>query len=66
LVQEVLEHGSGVVVDEGGDPLDTASSGESSDRGLGDALDVGSAGLLLVSLGADFSESFSSFSCHFI
>ena len=64
--QESLEDLPGVIIDEGGDSLDTTSSGESSDSGLGDALDRGS-GVSLVSspLGADFtlsSDSLATFS----
>ena len=36
--EEALEDLPGVVVDEGGDSLDSSSAGQSSDRGLGDAL----------------------------
>ena len=58
---------SGLVIDEGADSLDTSSSGESSDGGLGDAFN-GSSGVSLLggSLGSDLSlssDSFSSFSC---
>ena len=65
--EESLEDLSGVVINEGGDSLDTSSSGQSSDGWLGDALD-GSlvASLLGDSLGADFSfssDSFSAFAC---
>ena len=61
--KEALEDVSGVVVDEGGDSLDTSSSGESSDGGFGDAFN-GSSGVSLLggSLGSDLSFSSDSFS----
>ena len=61
-LEEALEDVSGVVVDEGGDPLDTSSPGQPSDGGLGDALD-GSSGVALLGgpLGADLSLSSDSF-----
>jgi len=72
--EESLEDLSGVVVDEGGDSLDTSSSGQSSDGWLGDTLNGGLvASLLGDSLGSDFtlsSDSFSAFalssSCHLL
>jgi hypothetical protein len=63
--QEVLENDSRVIVDEGRDSLDTSSAGESADSGLGDALDVSTGLLLGVSFSTNFSDTFSSFSCHF-
>ncbi len=39
VLEEVSENVSGLLVDEGGDSLDTTSAGESSDSGLGDAHD---------------------------
>jgi len=63
--QEASENGSRIIIDEGRDSLDTTSAGKSADGRLGDAFDV-SAGLLFgVSLSANFSDSFSSFSSHF-
>jgi hypothetical protein len=61
--EEALEDLSGVVIDEGGDSLDTSSAGQSSDGWLGDAFN-GSlvASLLGDSLCADFSFSSDSFS----
>ena len=64
--QESLEDLSWVIIDEWWDSLDTTSSGESSDGGLGDTLNW-SSGLSSGggSLGSDFtfsSDSFSSFS----
>ena len=65
-LEEALEDLSGVIVDEGGDSLDTSSSGEPADGGLGDALDAGSGVPLLGGpLGADLalaSDSLASFS----
>lgn len=67
VLEESLEHLPGVIIDERGDSLDSASSGESSDSGLGDALNRSSAGLLCVPLDADLADSLASFSlsCHF-
>ena len=66
VLEERSEDVSGLFVDEGGDSLDTASSGESSDGGLGDAHDGLLEGLLGVSLSADFAVAFAYFasSCH--
>ena len=62
-LEEALEDLSGVIIDEGGDSLDTSSSGESSDGRLGNAFN-GSSGVSLggSSLGADLSFSSDSFS----
>ena len=65
-LKESLKDLSGIVIDEWWDSLDSTSSGESSDCGLGDALNWGS-GVSLggSSLGAHFSlssDSLSSFS----
>ena len=55
-LEEALEDLSGVIIDEGGDSLDTSSSGEPADGGLGDALDAGPCVPLLgSSLGAHLS-----------
>ena len=40
VLQENLEDGAGLLVDEAGDSLNTASAGKSADSGLGDSLDV--------------------------
>ena len=65
-LEEVLQDLSGVLIDEERDSLDTASSGESSDGWLGDALQKWLSSGSGVSLGSDlsdaFSDSFSSFS----
>ena len=60
VLKENLEHTSGLLVDEAGDSLDTASSGKSSNSGLGDTLDVVTKHLS-VSLGASFTETFTAF-----
>ena len=71
-LEEALEDLPGVVVDEGGDPLDTSSSGEPPDGGLGDALNGSLGALPLVDpLGSNLSfssDSLASFSLsgHFI
>jgi hypothetical protein len=65
-LEEALEDLSGVIIDEGRDSLDTSSSGEPADGGLGDALNAGSGvSLLGGSLGSDLalaSDSLASFS----
>ena len=71
-LEESLEDLSGVVINEGRDSLDTSSSGESSDSGLGDAFNRSLVGSLLSdSLGSNLSfstNSFTSFSSssHFV
>ena len=52
VLQEGAEHESGLVIDQRRDSLDTATSGESSDRGLGDAHDGSLEGGLGASLRA--------------
>ena len=61
VLEEDLEDSSGLLVDESGDTLDTTTSSETSDGGLGDSLDVVSQDLP-VTLGATLSESLSSLS----
>jgi len=61
VLKEHLQDTSGLFVDQAGDALHATSAGQSSDGGLGDALDVVSQDLS-VALGASFSKSFSSFS----
>ena len=61
VLEEDLEDTAGLLVDEAGDALDTATTGETADGGLGDALDV-VAKDLAVTLGAALSESLASFS----
>ena len=60
VLEEDLENTSGLFVDETGDTLDTATTSETTDGGLGDALDVVTKDLP-VTLGSSLSESFSSF-----
>ena len=61
VLKEDLEHTAGLLVDETGDTLDTATTSETADGGLGDALDV-VAKDLAVTLGASLSKSLASFS----
>jgi hypothetical protein len=61
VLKEDLEHTTGLFVDETGDTLDTATTSETTNGRLGDALDV-VAKDLSVTLGSSLSESFSSFS----
>ena len=61
VLEEHLEHGAGLLVDEAGDALDTSTTRETADGWLGDALDV-VAKDLAVTLGASLSESFTSLS----
>jgi len=60
VFQEDLENASGLLVDEAGDALDTATASQTTDGGLGDALDV-VAKNLTVTLGASLSETLASF-----
>ena len=60
VLEEDLEDAAGLLVDQTGDALDATTSGQSSNRGLGDTLDVITKNLA-VTLGASLSESFSSF-----
>ena len=55
-----LEHTASLLVDEAGDPLDAAPPGQTSDGGLGDALDVVPEHLP-VPLGASLPQSLASF-----
>ena len=61
VLEEDLEHTTGLLVDETGDTLDTATTGETTDSGLGDALDVITKDLAMT-LGASLSKSLASFS----
>ena len=56
-LEESLEDSSGLLVDQSGDSLDTTSSSETSDSGLGDSLDVVSQNLP-VSLSASLSKTY--------
>ena len=40
VLKEDLEHSTGLLVDEAGDSLDSATAGQMTDSGLGDTLDV--------------------------
>ena len=61
VLKEDLEDTTGLLVDETGDTLDTTTTSETADSGLGDTLDV-IAKDLAVTLGASLSETFASFS----
>ena len=61
VLEEASEDNSGLVVDEGADSLDTTSSGESSDGGLGDSKDGLLDSLGGVSLGTLFTGDLSEF-----
>ncbi|KAJ8667544.1 hypothetical protein QAD02_009207 [Eretmocerus hayati] len=65
VLEEHLQHASGLLVDQSGDTLDSATTGQTTNRGLGDALDVVTQHLP-VSLGASFSQSLTSLAsaCH--
>lgn len=56
-LQEGLEDTAGLLVDHGGDTLDTATASQTADGGLGDTLDV-VAQDLAVALGAALAETF--------
>ena len=55
-LEEGLEDTAGLLVDHGGDTLDTTTASETADSGLGDTLDV-VAQDLAVTLGATLSET---------
>ncbi len=61
VLKEDLEDTAGLLVDEAGDTLDTATASKTADGGLGDALNV-VAKNLAVTLGASLSETLSSLS----
>merc|ERR1712038_712807 len=61
VLKEHLEDATGLLVDEAGDPLDSSPPRETTDGGLGDALDVVSQHLT-VTLGASLSKSLASLS----
>ena len=60
VLEEDLENTTSLLVDEARDTLDTTTASETTDGGLGDALDVVSQNLP-VALGASLSETFASF-----
>jgi hypothetical protein len=55
-LEEGLEDTTGLLVDHGGDTLDTTTAGKTTDSGLGDTLDVVTQNLA-VTLGATLSET---------
>ena len=61
VLKEDLEDTTGLLVDQARDTLDTSTSRQTADGGLGDALDVITQ-YFAMTLGASFAESFSSFS----
>ena len=61
VLQEGLENTAGLLVDEARYTLDSATAGQTTDSGLGDALDVITKDLP-VTLGASLSEAFAAFS----
>merc|ERR1719192_2141040 len=65
VLKEHLEDATRLLVDEAGDPLDSSPPGETTDGGLGDALDVVPQHLP-VTLSASLSKSLASLStsCH--
>ena len=60
-LKEDLEDTAGLLIDEAGDALDTATAGQPADGGLGDALDVVTKDLA-VPLGAALAQTLSSLS----
>jgi hypothetical protein len=60
VLQENFEHTTGLLVDETGDTLDSASASQTADSGLGDTLDVVSQ-YLTVTLCSSLSEPLTSF-----
>ena len=60
VLEENLEYSTGLLIDESGDTLDSTTTSQTPDGGLGDTLDVVSQHLT-VTLGASLSESFASF-----
>ena len=60
VLQEFFQNATGLLVDEAGDSLDSATASQSTNCRLGDALDVITQNLAMT-LGATLSQSFSSF-----
>jgi len=60
VLKEHLEDATGLLVDEAGDPLDSSPPRQTTDGGLGDALDVVPQHLP-VTLGASLAQSLASF-----
>ena len=61
VLEERSEDVSGLLVDEGGDSLDTTAASKSADSRLGNAKDGLLEGFLSVSLGADLAVALSNF-----
>ena len=61
VLKEDLEDTTGLLVDQARDTLDTSTSRQTADGGLGDTLNVITQ-YFAMTLGASFAESFSSFS----
>jgi hypothetical protein len=61
ILEEDLEDTASLLIDETTDTLDTTTTSQTADRGLGNALDVVTKDLA-VTLGASLSKSFASFS----
>ena len=61
VLEEASEDVSGLLVDEGGDSLDTTAASKSADSRLGDTEDGLLEGLLSVSLGSDLAVALSNF-----
>jgi hypothetical protein len=59
-LEEGLENTAGLLVDHGRDTLDTATTSETTDRGLGDALDVVAENLAMA-LGTALAETLATF-----
>jgi len=61
VLQEHLEDTAGLLIEQTGDTLHSATTSQAADGGLGDSLDVIDKRHLMVTLGASFSKSLSSF-----
>ena len=61
VLKEDLEDTTGLLIDQARDTLDTSTSRQTADGGLGDTLNVITQ-YFAMTLGASFAESFSSFS----
>jgi hypothetical protein len=60
VLKEDLEHAAGLLVDQAGDTLDTATTGQTANSRLGDTLDVITQDFAMT-LSAALAESFTSF-----
>ena len=63
VLEENLEHSTGLLVDETADSLNSTTSGETANRRLGDSLNVIPQNLT-VTLGSSLSETLSSLSTY--